>query len=110
MDPVSSIRNLGPAMAAQFARAGIEDAETLRTLGADAAYARLLEAGHRAHFMAYTALVLGLQGRGFHDLSPAEKPALRERFDCLKAAAVPTGRADGLDAALAEIGVVPRKI
>jgi hypothetical protein len=43
--PVSSIRNLGPATEAAFWRAGIHSADELRTLGTDAAYARLLAAG-----------------------------------------------------------------
>ncbi|MCR9086702.1 MAG: TfoX/Sxy family protein [Rhodobacteraceae bacterium] len=109
MAPITTIRNLGPAMAAQFARADIHDADTVRELGADAAYARLLAAGHRAHFMAFTALVLGLQGRGFRDLDPSEKPPLRARFDAIKDAAGPSDPATDVDAALAEIGVLPRK-
>ncbi len=51
--PVSTIRNLGPATEAAFRRAGVPDAETLRELGADAAYLRLLQAGERPHFIAY---------------------------------------------------------
>ena len=50
-DPVSSIKNLGPASDAAFARAGIYTAEEIRELGADAAYARLLAAGSRPHFI-----------------------------------------------------------
>ena len=38
--PISTIRNLGPAMEAAFARAGVPDAEALRAMGADAGYAR----------------------------------------------------------------------
>ncbi len=47
--PVSSIRNLGPAF--EQARASIASAEALRTLGADAAYAKLLQSGTRPHFI-----------------------------------------------------------
>ena len=43
--PISSIRNLGPATEAAFARAGIPDAETLRDMGADAAYLALMRSG-----------------------------------------------------------------
>jgi DNA transformation protein and related proteins len=85
--PVSTIRNLGPASVAGFARAGIHDAETLREIGADAAYLRLLRAGSRPHFIAYYTLVLGLQGRPWNDAAEAEKNELRRRFDALKAAA-----------------------
>lgn len=56
-------------------------------MGADAAYLRLLRAGHRPHFIAYYALVLGLEGRPWTDLPAEEKAALRRRFDALKSQA-----------------------
>lgn len=84
-DPVSSIRNLGPAFEQACARAGIHSAEDLRELGADAAYARLLQAGTRPHFIGYYVLVMGLQGRPWNDCKGEEKKALRQRFDAIKA-------------------------
>lgn len=108
-NPISTIRNLGPAMEAAFARAGIDSAEALRALGADAAYSRLLEAGHRPHFIAYYVLVMGLQGRPWNDAQGDEKAALRARFDALKSAHAGTGGLAGLEAVLDEIGVVPHK-
>ena len=84
-EPVSSIRNLGPASDKSFARAGIETAEQLRALGPDAAYALLLAAGSQPHFIGYYSLVMGLQGRPWNDCQGAEKEALRKRFDALKA-------------------------
>lgn len=83
--PVSSIRNLGPAFEAACATAGIASAEELHALGPDAAYARLLETGHRPHFIGYYVLVMGLQGRPWNDCSGDEKRALRARFDAIKA-------------------------
>jgi len=105
--PVSSIRNLGPAMEAALAKVGIDSAEELRRLGADAAYARLLDAGHRPHFIAYYVIEMGLQGRPWNDCKGAEKDALRARFDALKAAARP-GPDHRIDRILDEIGVVER--
>ncbi|EEE37936.1 TfoX domain protein [Rhodobacteraceae bacterium KLH11] len=84
-DPVSSIRNLGPAFEQACARAGIMSAEDLRALGPDAAYTRLLQAGTRPHFIGYYVLVMGLQGRPWNDCKGEEKKALRERFDAIKA-------------------------
>ena len=132
-EPVTAIRNLGPAMARSFATVGITDAETLRALGADAAYARLLAAGDRPHFIAYYAIVLGLQGRPWTDCTAAEKIDLRRRFDAIKAGLCAPSRADAgaaprrqkaasppekrvaskpprirLDAALSEIGVIAK--
>lgn len=106
--PVSSIRNLGPASEAAFGRAGIRTAGALRALGADAAYARLLDAGERPHFIGYYVLVMALQGRPWNDCKGAEKAALRIRFDALVASrgARDEGRAR-LDAALDALGVVP---
>ena len=107
-DPVSSIRNLGPAMEAAFARAGVHSANELRALGADAAYARLLATGHRPHFIGYYVLVMGLQGRPWTDCKGAEKAALRKRFDTLKASGYDKGRSE-LEAALDAIGVVEKR-
>jgi len=110
MEPISSIRNLGPASEAAFARAGITTAEQVRAMGADAAYAALLQAGERPHFIGYYVLVMGLQGRPWNDCAGAEKAELRNRFDRLKAAHAETGGLDRIDAILDEIGVIaPRK-
>jgi DNA transformation protein len=108
LTPVSSIPNFGPATEAAFARAGIHTAEELREIGADAAYARLLESGERPHFIGYYAIVMSLQGRPWNDCQGDEKAALRKRFDAIKAAARP-GQNSELDAALNALGVVPRR-
>ena len=98
-EPLTAIRNIGTAMAASLMQAGIADAAALRALGPDVAYARLLASGHKAHFIAYYALVMGLQGRPWNDCIGAEKSALRDRFDRLKSAHAGTrGDAGGLDA------------
>ena len=112
--PISTLRNLGPATEAAFARAGIPDAESLRALGPDAAYARLLASGERPHFIGYYVLVMGLQGRPWNDCQGAEKAALRARFDAIKAAARPAPDPAGLSPALAQaldaLGVVARRV
>lgn len=105
--PVSTIRNLGPAMDAACAKAGIPDAETLRALGADAAYAKLLETGQRPHFIGYYVLVMGLQGRPWNDCKGEEKKALRARFDALKSGHFDSGLSD-FERTLDEIGVITR--
>ncbi len=110
-EPVSAIRNLGPASEETYARAGIHSAEDLRALGPDRAYARLLASGSRPHFIAYYAMVMGLQGRPWNDCQGKEKAALRDRFDALCAAARGAGdpARSALEAALDEIGVVDRR-
>ncbi|MCB1330244.1 MAG: TfoX/Sxy family DNA transformation protein [Maritimibacter sp.] len=111
--PLTTIRNLGPASAASYARAGIDSAEALRALGPDAAYARLLASGERPHFIGYYAMVMGLMGRPWNDCRGAEKAALRARFDALVAAAVRDGTDGGTDPALErildEIGLRPAR-
>ncbi|WP_127902763.1 TfoX/Sxy family DNA transformation protein [Solirhodobacter olei] len=108
---ISTIRNLGPASEAAFARAGIGSAEALRALGPDAAYARLLAAGERPHFIGYYVLVMALQGRPWNDCRGAEKDALRARFDKLKAEAARPGPGANaaIEAELDRIGVIPRR-
>jgi DNA transformation protein and related proteins len=109
--PVSSIPNLGPASEAAFARAGITSAEDLRDLGADEAYARLLTAGTRPHFIGYYVLVMGLQGRPWNDCKGEEKKALRRRFDAICAGFNRSDaklRAD-MEAQLSILGVVERR-
>lgn len=105
--PVSSIRNLGPAMEQAFARVGITTAEELREIGTDAAYARLLQSGHRPHFIAYYVIEMGLQGRPWNDCKGAEKAALRKRFDALKARNFDSDMSE-LERILDVIGVVSR--
>jgi len=107
--PVSTIRNLGPASEAAFARAGIHTAGSVREIGPDEAYRRLLATGTKPHFIGYYALVMGLQGRPWNDCAGAEKTALRKRFDALKAMMTSNekGRTE-LEAALDAIGVVVR--
>lgn len=109
MEPISSIRNLGPASEAAFARAGVHTAEEVRALGADAAYALLLRHGERPHFIGYYVMVMGLQGRPWNDCHGAEKDALRARFDTLKAAHAAARGLDGIEAILDEIGVIPAR-
>lgn len=89
--PVSSIRNLGPAFEESCAKAGINSAEALRALGADAAYAKMLKSGMRPHFIGYYVLVMGLQGRPWNDCKGEEKKALRKTFDAIKAASFDQG-------------------
>jgi TfoX-like protein len=108
-DPVSSIRNLGPAADSGYGRAGIKTADQLRALGADEGYGRYLAAGGQAHFIGYYALVMGLQGRPWNDCRGAEKADLRNRFDAIKAGVKDAGKSHSkLDQELARIGVIKR--
>ncbi len=106
--PVSSIRNLGPASDAAFARAGLHTAEDVRALGPDEAYRRLLRSGTSPHFIGYYALVMGLQGRPWNDCRGTEKAALRRRFDALKAE-THGDREAGIEAILDRIGTGRRR-
>jgi hypothetical protein len=106
MAALETIRNIGPAFAASLRAAGIADAEALHAIGADAAYARLLENGERPHFIPYYVLHMALQGRPWNDCKSAEKDALRAQFDALKAQYHDTGRS-ALEQILDRIGVVP---
>lgn len=102
-NPISSIRNLGPASDAAFARAGISTAEELRGLGADKAYGLLLRAGTKAHFIGYYAMVMGLQGRPWNDCKGAEKAALRVRFNSIVAESnTPSETGTGLPSGIAQ--------
>ncbi|MBF9030066.1 competence protein TfoX [Rhodobacterales bacterium HKCCE3408] len=85
-DPVTTIRNIGPAFAEALERAGITTAGALREIGADAAYARCIATGSRPHFIGYYVLHMALQGRPWNDCKGAEKAALRVKFDALVAA------------------------
>ena len=107
-DPVSSIKNLGPAYEAACAQAGIHSAQDLRNLGADAAYSKLLKSGHRPHFIGYYVLVMALQGRPWNDCKGEEKKALRKRFDAIKATSHDKGRSE-FEAALDAIGVIEKR-
>jgi len=106
-DSVSSIRNLGPAVEAMFARVGVTTADQLRKLGADAGYRLVLKDGVRPHFIGYYALVMGLQGRPWNDCQGVEKENLRKVFDQHVADTLGTkkkGHSD-IEAALDKLGV-----
>lgn len=108
MAAISTLRNLGPASEAAFRRAGLRTAEEIVALGADAAYAKLLEAGERPHFIGYYVLHMALQDRPWNDCKGAEKAALRERFDALKALYHDSGLSR-LEAELDALGVGLRR-
>jgi hypothetical protein len=103
-DPVTTIRNIGPAMAADMARAGIASAAALRAMGADVAYAAMVKAGTRPHFIGYYVLHMALQGRPWNDCKGAEKAALRAAFDTLKAGLADPLHDSALERLLDEIG------
>jgi len=103
-NPISSIRNLGPATEAQFAKAGITTAEQLYALGPDEAYRKWLEAGLPPHFIGYYVLVMALQGRPWNDCKGDEKKALRLKFDGLVKETSAHDRSE-LEAALNLFGV-----
>ena len=92
-------------MEAACAKAGITDAETLRTLGPDETYRRLLRTGMRPHFIGYYVLVMGLQGRPWNDCKGDEKKTLRRRFDAIKAQSFDEGQS-AFEKAMNEIGVI----
>ena len=108
-DPVTAIRNIGPAQAAELARAGIATATALREMGADAAYRAMLATGTRPHFIGYYALHMALQGRPWNDCKGAEKTALRARFDALKAEMTGPASTSELERFLNEIGTGLRR-
>ena len=105
-EPVSSIRNLGPAVEAACAKAGIHSAEQVRELGADETYKRLLLQGTQPHFIGYYVLVMGLQGRPWNDCKGDEKKALRLRFDAIKAEAFDKDL-NGFERMMNQIGILP---
>lgn len=105
-EPVSSVRNLGPAYEAACLRAGIKDAAQLRHMGADSAYEALLRAGTKPHFIGYYVLVMGLQNRPWNDCKGEEKKALRRRFDAIKSRAF-DGELNQFEKLMDQIGVRP---
>ena len=74
-------------------------------MGADAAYARLLENGSKPHFIGYYVLHMALQGRPWNDCKGAEKAALRKQFDTLKSQSFDAERPE-LEGFLDSIGVI----
>lgn len=108
-DSITTIRNLGPASAEAFARAGITTASEVRALGADEAYRRLLRTGSPPHFIGYYVLHMGLQGRPWNDCKGAEKEALRKSFDRIKAEEANVGGDHALERFLNQIGTGRRR-
>ena len=105
MAELTTIKNIGPAFEAALKAVGITTAEELRALGADAAYAKLLEGGSKPHFIGYYVLHMALQGRPWNDCKGEEKTALRKSFDKIKASSFDENRSE-LERVLNQIGVV----
>jgi hypothetical protein len=105
MAELTSIINIGPAFEAALKSVGINTAEELRALGADAAYAKMLVAGSKPHFIGYYVLHMALQGRPWNDCKGEEKKALRKSFDKIKAGSFDETRSE-LERFLNQIGVV----
>ena len=108
-EALTSIRNIGPAMAAEMERAGITTASALRAMGADAAYAAMVAAGTRPHFIGYYVLHMALQGRPWNDCKGAEKDALRAAFDALKGRLAHPQHESALERILDAIGTGRRR-
>ncbi|WP_158968078.1 TfoX/Sxy family DNA transformation protein [Chachezhania sediminis] len=106
--PVSSIKNLGPAFEKACGRAGIHSAEELHALGPDEAYRKLLASGYKPNFVWYFVLVMALAGRPWNDAKGAEKEALRARFDALKAERHDPAHS-AFEAMLDTIGVIEKR-
>lgn len=102
---LTTLHNIGPAMAETFAKAGVHSVETLRALGTDAAYAKILATGARPHFIVYYVIEMALQGRPWNDCKGAEKAALRVRFDAIKASGHDAERAE-FEAMMNRLGVL----
>ncbi len=103
----SSIRNLGPATDAVYAKAEIYTADEIRELGPDEAYFKVLKTGNRPHFISFYALVMGLQGRPWNDCKGAEKDALKTRFEAIKNRLKTAPKSmTALDTELAKLGVI----
>ncbi len=105
MAALTTIKNIGPAFEKSLREAGIETAEQLRDIGADAAYAKLLQHGSKPHFIGFYVLHMALQGRPWNDCKGDEKKALRMKFDALKADNFDMSRSE-LERILNQIGVV----
>ncbi|WP_044006594.1 TfoX/Sxy family DNA transformation protein [Jannaschia sp. CCS1] len=108
-DPVTVIRNIGPAQAEVLAAAGIHTAAALRKLGAHEAYRAILRTGTAPHFIMYYVLHMALQGRPWNDCKGAEKEALRAQFDALKAGEAAAGNDPELERMLNAIGTGLRR-
>lgn len=105
MASLTTIKNIGPAFDEALTAVGITTAEQLREMGADAAYAKLLENGSKPHFIGYYVLHMALQGRPWNDCKGEEKKALRRQFDKIKAQNFDQDRS-ALETILNQIGVI----
>lgn len=107
MAKLTTIKNIGPAFETALKAVGITTAEQLRDLGADAAYAKMLENGTKPHFIGYYVLHMALQGRPWNDCKGDEKKALRKSFDAIKAQSFDQNQSE-LEQILDRIGVGKR--
>jgi DNA transformation protein len=75
--PVTMLRNLGPASAMMLAEVGIHTIGELRAIGAVKAYVRVRAVRTRgASVNLLWSMAAGLNGRGWQEVSAAEKESL----------------------------------
>ncbi len=79
-----TLRNLGPASWKMLADCGITDVQTIRRLGAPAAYLRVKTASANISLNLLYALAGGLEDRDWRSLSADEKARLNREFEDLQ--------------------------
>ncbi|MCL2466230.1 MAG: TfoX/Sxy family protein [Micrococcales bacterium] len=86
MSDLLDLPEIGPVAAANLAAVGIEDAETLREVGAQEAFVRIrTEVDPGACLQMLTGLECAVRGVRASMLPPADKAELREWFRSLDA-------------------------
>ena len=83
--PVTMLRNLGPKSAMMLAEVGIRTIGELRAIGAAKAYVRVRAIRSRgASVNLLWSMAAGLDGRGWQDVSMAEKASLLAEVKSLR--------------------------
>ncbi len=75
-DPIESLKNLGPKSSQSLREIGIFTIGDLRRVGSVEAFVMLKMHGKNFNTVMLWAMEMGLQGRHWQDITPAEKRSL----------------------------------
>jgi DNA transformation protein len=81
---MKKLRNLGPASWRMLARANITNVETLRAMGAVAAFVHVQQCGGKATLNLFYAMAAGLKNKDILSLSATEKGILNADLENLR--------------------------
>lgn len=79
--PVGELKNIGPYMVKVFERIGIHTVQDLLDSSYRELKDKMISAGIKPHVLMFYSIEMGIQERGWIDITPSEKLELKKLFE-----------------------------